>query len=117
MADLDIAENFCARSDQHAVTNLRVTVLVLLAGAAERDAVQDRHVVVDDSGLAADEAGGMVEEDAAADARRRIDVGLEHRRGAALQVIGKVLAALLVEPVREAMGLQGVKTLEVEQGV
>ena len=46
-----------------------------------------------------------------------IDVGLEHRRGAALQVIGKILAALLVQPVRQPMGFDGVKTLEVEQGI
>ena len=59
----------------------------------------------------------MVEEDAAADARGGIDVGLEHRRGAALEVIGKILAALQPEPVREAMGLDRVKALEVEQGI
>src|SRR5689334_4938105 len=105
MADLDIAEDLRARADQHAMANLRMTVLVLLAGAAERDAVQDRDVVLDDSGLAADKAGGVVEEDAAADARGGIDVGLEHRGGAALQVIRKVLAALQPEPVREAVGL------------
>lgn len=94
-----------------------MAVLVLLAGAAERDAMQDRDVVVDDGGLAADETGGMIEEDAAADPGRRIDVGLEHRRGAALQIEGKILAALLVQPVRETMGLQRMKALEVEQGI
>ena len=49
-----------------------MTVLVLLAGAAERDAVQDRNVVLDDRGLAADKTGGVIEEDAAADGGRRI---------------------------------------------
>ena len=72
-----------------------MAVLVLLAGAAERDAVQDRNVVLDHGGLAADETGGMIEEDAAADSGGGIDVGLEHRRRAALQIIGKILAALL----------------------
>ena len=71
MADLDIAENFRARPDQHAVANLGMAILVLLAGAAERDAVQDRDVVLDHRGLAADETGGVIEEDAAADLRRR----------------------------------------------
>ena len=44
-----------------------MAILVLLAGAAERDAVQDRDVVFDHSGFADDKAGGMIEEDAAAD--------------------------------------------------
>ncbi len=96
MADLDVAEDLGAGADQHAMTDLGMTILVLLAGAAERHAVEDRDIVVDHSGLAADEAGGMIEEDAAADPRRRIDVGLEHRRGAALQIEGEILAALLV---------------------
>src|SRR5271156_2733743 len=96
MADLDIAENFGARPDQYAMADLGMAVLILLAGAAEGDAVQDRDVILDDGGLAADEAGGVVEEDAAADSGRRIDIGLEHRRRTALQIIGKILAALKV---------------------
>ena len=48
---------------------------------------------------------------------RGIDVGLEHRRRAALQIIGEILAALLIEPVRQTMGLQRMKALEVEQGI
>src|SRR5256885_3318904 len=90
MANLDIAEDFGAGPDHHAVANFWMAVLVLLAGAAERDAVQDRDVVVDHGGLAADEAGGVVEEDAAADHGGGVDVGLEHRRGAALQIVRKI---------------------------
>ena len=71
MTDLDIAENLRARPDHHAVADLGMAVLVLLAGAAERHAVQDRDVVFDDGGLAADKTGGVVEEDAAADLRAR----------------------------------------------
>src|SRR4249920_1054199 len=99
MADLDIAENFRTRPDQHAMANLRMAILVLLAGAAERDAVQDRNVVLDHSGLAADEAGRVIEENAAADQSSGVDVSLKHRRCAALQIIGKILAALFVQPV------------------
>src|ERR1700688_1589639 len=117
MADLDIAENLRPRPDQYAMADLGMAVLVLLAGAAERDAVQDRDVVFDYRGLAAHEAGGVIEEDAAADLRCGIDVGLENRRRAALQIPGKILAALQIEPVRQTMGLQRVKTLEVEQGI
>ena len=87
---------------------------VLLAGAAERHVVQDRHVVLDHRGLADHQAGRVVEEDAAADARRRMDVGLEHRRGTALQVVGEVLAALAPQPVRQPVRLDGVEALEIE---
>ena len=117
MTDLDIAEDLGARPDQHATADLGMAILMLLAGAAERDAMQDRDVILDHGRLAADEAGGMVEEDAAADTRGRIDVGLEHRGRTALQIGGEVLAALLEQPVRETMGLQRMKALEVEQGI
>src|SRR5258706_15951220 len=117
MADLDIAENFRARPDQYAVADLRMAVLVLLAGAAKRDAVQDRDVVFDDSGLADDKSRGVVEENAAADFCGGIDIGLEYRRGPALQIICKILPAFLIEPVRQTVGLQRVETLEVKQRV
>src|SRR5215470_14692959 len=117
MADLDIAEDFGARSDHHAVANLGMAVLILLAGAAEGNAVQDRDIVIDHGRLTADKTSSMIEEDAAADAGSGVDVGLEHRGRTALQVIGKILAAVLVEPVRETVGLQRVKTLEVKQRV
>ena len=68
MADLDIAENFRAGADHHAVADFRMAVPVFLAGAAERHVLQDRDVVLDHRGLADHEAGGVVEEDAAADA-------------------------------------------------
>src|SRR5665811_441910 len=114
MADLDIAENFRARSDQYAAADLGMAVLVFLTGAAKRDAVQDRDVIFDHSGLADHEAGGMIEEDAAADPGCGIDVGLEDRRRAALQIISKILAAFLIEPVRQTVGLEGMEALEVE---
>ena len=94
MADLDIAENFRAGADQHAAADLRMAIPVLLAGAAERHALQDRDVVVDHRGLADHEAGGVIEEDAAADRGGGIDVGLEHRRRAALQIEAKSLRPL-----------------------
>src|SRR5665647_3084558 len=37
IADLDIAQNLRARPDQYAAADLGMAVLVLLAGAAERD--------------------------------------------------------------------------------
>ena len=76
--------------------------------------MQDRDVVVDHRGLADHEAGGVVEEDAAADRGRRMDVALEHRRRAALQIEREVLAALAPQPMRQPMGLDGVEALVVE---
>src|SRR5258708_1338063 len=101
MTDLDIAEDFRAPPDQNAVADFGMAVLVLLAGAAKGDAVQDRKVVCDHRGLADDESGGMIEEDTPADPGCGVDVGLEYRRRAALQIIGKILAAFLIEPVRQ----------------
>src|SRR5438876_885288 len=117
MADLDVAENFRARPDQYAVADLGMAVLVLLAGAAQRHVVQDRDVVLDHSGLAAYEPGSVIQENPAANPGCRIDVGLEYRRRSALQIIGKILAAFLMEPMRQTVGLQRMKTLEVEQRV
>ena len=79
MSDLDIPENLGARADHHAAPDLRVTVLVLLAGAAKRHVMQDRNVILDHRSLADDQPGGVVEENAATDFRSRIDVALEYR--------------------------------------
>ena len=76
--------------------------------------MQDRHVVLDHGGLADHEAGGVVEENPLPDRRRRVDVGLEHGGRTALQVIGEILSAPAPQPVREAMGFDGVKALEIE---
>jgi hypothetical protein len=54
--------------------------------------LQDRHVVLHQGGRADEEAGG-IEEDAAAEARGRVDIGLEHLGRAALQVEGEILVA------------------------
>ena len=92
-ADLDIAEDLGAGADQHAPPDLRVAVAALLAGAAERHVLQHGDVVLDHGRRADDKAGRMVEEDAAADPRRRVDVGLEHLGRAALQIEREILPA------------------------
>src|SRR6266567_565669 len=95
VADLDIADDLCARAEHDAAPNLGMAVAPILAGAPERDIVENRNIVLDHRGLPDHQAGGVIEEDATADRRRRMDVGLKHRRGAALQIIGKILATLL----------------------
>jgi hypothetical protein len=76
--DLDIAENFCASADHHAVADFRVTILMLLAGAAKGDVMQHGNVVLDHRSLADDKAGGVIKENAAADLCRRMNVALQH---------------------------------------
>ena len=56
----------------------------------------------------------MVEEDAAADPGGRMDVGLEHLGGAALQVEREVLPAVLPQPMRQPVRLDGMEALEVQ---
>ena len=75
--------------------DLRMAVAALGARAAQRHALQHGDVVADHRCLADDDAGAVVDEDALADARGRIDVDLEHLGHAALQVEGQRLAALV----------------------
>ena len=117
MSDLDIAEDLGARADQHTMAYLRVTVAGLLAGASQRYPMQERNVILDDRGLAHHEAGCMIEEDAATDPGIGMDIALEDCRGAALQAKGEVPAAFTSQPMRKAMGLDGMKAFEVEQRI
>ena len=72
-----------------------MAIAALLAGAAEGHILQDRDIVLDHRRLPDDKAGGVIEEDALAERRRRIDVGLEDLGGAALQVEREIDAPLL----------------------
>src|SRR5262249_55030938 len=117
MADLDIAENLGAGADHDAAPDFRMTILVLLAGTAERHIVQDRHIILDHGRFTDHEPGGVVQKYAAANLCRRIDVALKHRRSATLQVERKILAALSIEPVREPMSLDGVEALVIKHGL
>src|SRR5688572_7880234 len=79
MADLDIAEDLGAGADEDAMADLRMPVAGLLAGAAERHFLHKRHIVLDHRGLADDDAMRMIDEDAAPDARRWMDIdGIDH---------------------------------------
>jgi 2-polyprenyl-6-methoxyphenol hydroxylase-like FAD-dependent oxidoreductase len=59
----------------------------------------------------------MVDEHAASDRHGRMDVDAEHRGGPALQIEREVLQPALPQEVREAMGLQRMEALEIEQGL
>src|SRR5882672_9050880 len=117
VADLNIAEDFGAGPDHNALANLRMAVTVLVSGAAQRHAVQQRDIVLDDRGLTDHEPGGMVDKDSTADFCRRMYVGLEHRRRTTLQIERKILAVFSPQPVGKAMGLDRVKALEIQHGL
>ena len=59
-------------------------------------------------------AGGVIEENPAADPGGGIDVGLETAEERLWNT--QLLAAFLIEPVRQAMGLQGMEALEESSG-
>ena len=56
----------------------------------------------------------MVDEDALADARGRVDVDVEHRRGEALQIEREIPPPGPQQRMGQAIGLQGVEALEIE---
>jgi hypothetical protein len=74
----DVAQHRGARADEDVVADLGVAVADLLAGAAERHVLQQRHVVADDGGLADHHPRAVVQQDAAAQPRRRVDVDGQH---------------------------------------
>src|SRR5262249_11656229 len=114
VADFDIAESFGAGPDQHAVADLWMAITRLLAGAAERGLSPYGDVVLDPGGPVHHQAGRVVEEDSTPDAHGRIDIGLEHRRRAALQIISKILATPAPQPMSKAVRLNRVEALEVK---
>ena len=76
------------RCRSHARAHLGVPAVgaaLALAGRAERDAVEQHAARADVRGLADDDAARVVDEDARADARARVDVDVEARRRAPLQ--------------------------------
>src|SRR5690606_31808109 len=102
LAHDDVAENLRAGAHEHAAADLRVPVARFLAGPAERHFVQPRHVSVDHRGLADDEAGAVIEQDAAPDARGRMDVDAEALGNAIVEDEGEAFAPLAPAPARDA---------------
>src|SRR6185295_7230400 len=84
MTDLDGADDLGTGAEHDTTPDLRVAVAMVLAGAAQCHVMQNGDVILDLRGLADHQPGRVVEEDAATNLRRRMDVGLEHGGGAAL---------------------------------
>ncbi len=114
-ADLDIAEHLGADGDKHAAPHLRMTVARFLARAAQRHVVQHRHIVFHHRRLADHDAGRMVDEDAPAEPCGGMDVDGEEFGNAALQVERHRAAALVPQPMRNAVALQRMEAFEIEQ--
>ena len=74
VADRDRPEQLRARSDRDVVLDGRMALAALEAGAAEGDALVDRHAVADLGRLADDDAGSVVDEEVAADPRAGMDL-------------------------------------------
>ena len=114
-ADFDVAEDFRSRADEHAGAHLRVAVSARFSRAAERDGVKNRDVVFDDGGFADDEPRRVVEQDAAADFRRGMNVDGKRFRNVALQVMRDVASPGVPEVVRDAVGRKREKTFEPQE--
>ena len=89
----------------------------ILARAAESDPMEHRDVVADDRGLPNHDPRTVVDEDARADARGRMDVYVEDHGDPVLEVEGEGMPALLPKPMGDSMGLEGVEALEMEEGL
>ncbi len=114
-ADFDVADDFAAGRQQHAAADLRMAVARFLAGAAERDRMQDRDVVFDDGRFADHDAGCVIEHDSGTDARGRVDVDAERHADLILEKARERLAVAMPQPVRDAMRLQRVKSFEEQE--
>ena len=68
-------------------------VAILLAGTAERHAMQHGNVVLHHRRFADDDVMGVIDHDALADPRARMDIDREDHRHAALQIEGEIPAS------------------------
>ena len=78
--------------------------------------MQNRHLVAHPGRLADNQPGGVIEHNALTEARGRVNIHAEFGADSILEEQGQGLPALIPQPVRHAMRLQGVKTLVVQKG-
>src|SRR5579862_8749468 len=81
VADLNAPENLGACSDHDVVADRGVTLALLVAGSAERDAQVNENVVANLSGLADYHAHAVVDEETAADPGSRMDFDAGQKAG------------------------------------
>ena len=64
-------------------------------GTAQRNGLQDRHVIFDHRRFTNNNAGGVIEHDPAANFRRRVNIDLEGHGNLVLQEDGQRAASLI----------------------
>ena len=74
VADVNVAEHFCARAHGDVVAQGGVALAGLVAGAAECDALVEHTVVAHNGGLANDDAHGVVDKKVLADLRGGVNL-------------------------------------------
>ena len=109
-ADCDVAEHFRTRTDNHPITDGGVALHRLQRGTAERDTLVDRDVVTHNCGFTDHHTTAVVDEDAAADLRTRMDFDLRPVPGDLRQIAGEEVELPLVQRMRDAMCPQGVES-------
>ena len=87
----------------------------LLAAAAKRHAMQQRAMIADDGRLADDDARCMVEHQAFADPRGRMDIDREDARALALEIESEILPPFDPQRMGKAVRDERMEALEVEQ--
>ena len=90
-----------------------MAVASFLARAAERYAVQDGNIVAQHGGFARHKTGGVVEHQPMTETGGGVNIDAEDFRPTILQEIRQRFAAVLIEPVVDAVRLNGVETFEI----
>jgi hypothetical protein len=109
IADADVAENLRAGADHHAVADGRVPFARDLASAAQRDALVKQHVVADLRGFADHHAHSMIDEEALADGRARMNLDTGHRSRELADHASRREPAGAIQAMRHAMQQHGVE--------
>lgn len=73
-ADFDVAEDFCPGADHYAAAHLRVAVTAFLSSTAQGHTLENGYVITYFGSFANDNAGCMIEHDAAAYPAGRVDI-------------------------------------------
>ncbi len=104
VAHAERAEHLRARADQHVVAERRVALAVVLAGAAERDALVQCAVVADLGRLADHDAHAVVDEQILPDFRAGMNLDARTPARALGDHARDKLHIVAVKPVRPAVG-------------
>jgi hypothetical protein len=113
---MDIAQNLCTGADQYAIAYFRMAVALVLASATQGHRLQNGDVIAHHRGLADNQSGGVIQHNAIAHAGCGVNVYSKFAGHAVLEEQGERFPSLLPQPVGNSMGLQGVKSLEIEEG-